>query len=55
MDMDYPATLTTEYCIMEVWDACGGNVQEVYQKIAPESIMKCYKSLCPSIVTMQQL
>lgn len=30
MDKDYPSRLPKDYCIMEVWDICGGDVEAVY-------------------------
>lgn len=49
MDLEYPATLPADYCVMEVWDICGGNVEEVYAGKAMANIMSCYKNLCPSL------
>lgn len=27
IDSNYPKTLSSDYCIMEVWDICGGDVE----------------------------
>lgn len=27
MDLGYPTTLPADYCVMEVWDICGGDVE----------------------------
>ena len=32
MNEKYPETLPVDYCIMEVWDICGGDVEEVYHR-----------------------
>lgn len=48
LDKAYPATLPTDYCIMEVWDICGGDVEEVYAGKAGTSVLACYKGLCPN-------
>lgn len=49
IDNKYPGTLPADYCVMEVWDICGGDVQEVYAGKADQVVMKCYRDLCPNL------
>lgn len=49
MDSAYPSTLPNDYCVMEVWDICKGDIELVYESKADEATMKCYKSFCPKL------
>ena len=49
MDNNYPSTLPTDYCVMEVWDICKGDVEEVYSGKADQNTMKCYRTFCPKL------
>lgn len=50
MDALYPSTLPNDYCIMEVWDICGGDVEKVFAKAADKAILDCYSKYCPSLI-----
>lgn len=49
VDKNYPNTLPADYCVMEVWDICGGDAEEVFAGKAPIAIEKCYTNLCPAL------
>ena len=49
IDGKYLGKLGVEDCVMEVWDVCGGDVEEVYAGRAAEGVMKCYRGLCPGL------
>ncbi len=54
IDESYPKTLPFDYCLLEVYDQCGGDIQEIFTNpklLTPEA--DCYRKLCnfPQIST----
>jgi hypothetical protein len=54
IDENYPKTLPFDYCLMEVYDICRGDIDEIFQnpqKISTEA--DCYRKYCqfPKILT----
>ena len=42
IDKGYAKKLGLDACIMEVWDICGGNVEEAYAGRGEKSVLDCY-------------
>jgi hypothetical protein len=54
IDESYPKTLPFDYCLIEVYDTCGGDIEAIYRN--PKIVSKeadCYRKYCnfPQVAT----